>query len=234
VAASYRDERSEAPAGDGYRESLADQKAETRRRVLAAARQVFLRDGFMETNLNEVARLAGVGKGTLYRHFENKAELYVAVLTENDGGFFEAACAAVDASAAVPEQLRQIADFYLDFWKRHPEGFRVIWAVQNRELIGGLSPALLERVATIFQRPVRFLERLVRTGIERGEIGPCDPWVAANAIVLSINAVVGRLVHGDHVMLDRDLEAVYRQTVDLLVQGLVATREVAEESAAAS
>lgn len=210
------------PTGGAYRESVAGQKAETRRRILAAAREVFLRDGFMETNLNEVARKAGVGKGTLYRHFENKAELYVAVLTENDGGFFEAARRAIDPESGALRQLRQAADFYIDFWKRHPESFRVIWAVQNRELIGGLSPALLERVAGIFERPVRFLERVVRAGVESGELRACDPWVTANALLISVNAVIDRVVHGDHVMLDRDLDAMYQCTVELLLEGLAA------------
>ena len=65
-----------------------EKKAESRRRILEAARDVFFRDGFMPANLDEVAEKAGVAKGTLYRYFESKAELYVAVLAHN-GAIFE-------------------------------------------------------------------------------------------------------------------------------------------------
>ena len=58
-------------------------KAESRRRILESAREIFFRDGFMAANLDEVAEKAGVAKGTLYRYFESKAELYVAVLAED-------------------------------------------------------------------------------------------------------------------------------------------------------
>ena len=74
--------RSEAPP---RREQ---KKAESRRRILEAAREVFFRDGFMPANLDEVAELAQVAKGTLYRYFDSKAELYVAVLA-HDGAIFE-------------------------------------------------------------------------------------------------------------------------------------------------
>ena len=58
-------------------------RPQSRRRILDAAREVFFRDGFMEANLDEVASGAGVAKGTLYRYFDTKAELYVAVLAHN-------------------------------------------------------------------------------------------------------------------------------------------------------
>ena len=58
-------------------------KAESRRRILESAREIFFRDGFMSANLDEVAEKAGVAKGTLYRYFESKADLYVAVLADH-------------------------------------------------------------------------------------------------------------------------------------------------------
>ncbi len=67
-------------------EQLARREA-SRRRILDSARQVFFREGFESANLDEVANLAGVAKGTIYRYFESKAELYVAVLVHNADAF---------------------------------------------------------------------------------------------------------------------------------------------------
>ncbi|GGV27462.1 TetR family transcriptional regulator [Streptomyces longisporoflavus] len=52
-----------------------------RERLLATAREVFAEAG-PEASLNEIARRAGVGPGTLYRHFPNRSALLAAVLTD--------------------------------------------------------------------------------------------------------------------------------------------------------
>lgn len=52
-----------------------------RERLVATAREVFAEAG-PEASLNEVARRAGVGPGTLYRHFPNRSALLAAVLRD--------------------------------------------------------------------------------------------------------------------------------------------------------
>jgi AcrR family transcriptional regulator len=197
-------------------------KADTRRRILAAARRVFLRDGYADANLNEVANLAGVGKGTLYRHFENKGELYVAMLTEHGSCFVEQLRGVLDPKAPVPCQIEALARFYLDFWLRNREQFQVIWAVQNRKLVGPLSKGLVDHVRLVFEGPLRLLEGLIRTGIARGELRPCDPWNTANAIAMGANALVGPIVTEAEQIVDRDVRAVYARFCELVLAGLAA------------
>ncbi|MGC5172719.1 TetR/AcrR family transcriptional regulator [Micromonospora sp. DT81.3] len=55
---------------------------ENRRAIIAAAREVFAEEG-MRAPLNAVARRAGVGQGSLYRHFPDRLALAVAVFDEN-------------------------------------------------------------------------------------------------------------------------------------------------------
>jgi len=203
-----------------HREALVLQKAETRRRILDAARKVFLRAGYLDANLNEVAREAGVGKGTLYRHFENKAELYLAMLSEHGEAFTRELAGAVDRDGPVAKQLEQLAYFYLDFWERHPDHFQIIWAMHNRHLIGPISDELTARVTRLFEAPVQLIAALIRRGIESGELREVDPWDAANALAVSATAVIRPLVSGSPSLVDRDERAVYRQLIDLLVAGL--------------
>jgi AcrR family transcriptional regulator len=54
-------------------------KAETRRRLLDAARELFVERGFDATRPQDVARLADVGSGTFYVHFADKREAFCAV-----------------------------------------------------------------------------------------------------------------------------------------------------------
>lgn len=202
------------------RRPQADRKAETRRRILASARPVFLRDGFLAANLNEISRAAGVGKGTLYRHFENKGELYLAVLSEHGDRLVEEMREAVAGTAPALAQIEQIANFYVSFWVRNPEYFKIIWAVQNPELIGPLSDDLAQRVRETFERPLRLLEGLIRSGVERGELRACDPWNVANAIAICGNAVVGYVIGAVSHPVERDPEAIFDALLAVLLRGL--------------
>ena len=56
--------------------------AENRARLLTAARAVFTERG-ARASLNEVAKRAGVGSGTLYRHFPSLQALLVAIISDD-------------------------------------------------------------------------------------------------------------------------------------------------------
>ncbi|MGL5911338.1 MAG: TetR/AcrR family transcriptional regulator, partial [Phycicoccus sp.] len=52
-----------------------------RRRLLDAAEEIFVRDGYRGTSVDEVAAVAGVSKQTLYAHFGSKEALFVEMVT---------------------------------------------------------------------------------------------------------------------------------------------------------
>jgi len=64
--------------------------ARNRRRVLAAADRLFARDGVSCTSMDAIAAEAGVGKGTLFRRFGDRASLVRAVLGDRERAFQDA------------------------------------------------------------------------------------------------------------------------------------------------
>ena len=63
-----------------------------RRQVLDGARQVILATGFDAASMNEIARVAGVSKGTLYVYFSSKEELFEALIREEKRALAEQIC----------------------------------------------------------------------------------------------------------------------------------------------
>src|SRR5436190_6241318 len=55
---------------------------DTRRSLMNASRLVFAEHGYADASLDDIARRAGVTKGALYHHFENKAALLEAIYVE--------------------------------------------------------------------------------------------------------------------------------------------------------
>ena len=64
----------------GDRREGADQDTAKRRQIIEGARQVFMAQGFDAASMNEIARIAGVSKGTLYVYFQNKEQLFEAIV----------------------------------------------------------------------------------------------------------------------------------------------------------
>lgn len=58
------------------------QEAETRTRILLAARRLFANQGYDGTTTRDLAQVAGVAEGTLFRHFTNKKAILVEVVTQ--------------------------------------------------------------------------------------------------------------------------------------------------------
>src|SRR3954470_14093464 len=69
----------------------ADEDSVKRRQIVDAARSVFLSQGYDAASMGEIARAAGVSKGTLYVYFENKEQLFDAIVMAESCGQAETA-----------------------------------------------------------------------------------------------------------------------------------------------
>jgi AcrR family transcriptional regulator len=59
-----------------------DEESAKRRQIVAGAHAVFLAQGFDAASMNDIARAAGVSKGTLYVYFANKEQLFEAIVEQ--------------------------------------------------------------------------------------------------------------------------------------------------------
>jgi AcrR family transcriptional regulator len=104
------------------RRSQAERRATTRRALLGAAREMFAERGYHGAAAEEIVRRAGVTRGAMYHHFEDKRELFRAVVeeieTEVDEAVLEAARGSMRESGDPLEAW--MAGFYasLDVYSR--------------------------------------------------------------------------------------------------------------------
>lgn len=83
--------------------------------VLGGARDVFLRDGFEGASVDEIARVAGVSKATLYSYFPDKRLLFMEVARSECTRQADQAMERIDPNAPVAELLRFAADQIIGF-----------------------------------------------------------------------------------------------------------------------
>jgi len=98
--------------------------ARNRRRILAAAAELVAERGIDRVSMDDVARAACVGTGTLYRRFGDRAGLALALLDDHTRAFQDALIAGpAPLGPGVPaaERLHAFGDGYLDLLERHAD-----------------------------------------------------------------------------------------------------------------
>ncbi len=113
--------------------------AEQRREdILVAAGKVFARHGFRCAEVQQIADLAGIGKGTIYRFYTTKDELFKAAVEaamQRLTGKVDTAIEHVDDPL---EQLRAAFHAYIEFFRDHPEVVELF--VHERAELRGSKP----------------------------------------------------------------------------------------------
>lgn len=164
--------------------------------LLAAAAEVFVRSG-VDAPIREIAAEAGVGMGTIYRHFPTRADLVVAVYRHQVEACAEAGPALLSTSDSPFAALRAWVDLFVDFLvTKH-----------------GLAGAMQSDSSGFEQLHVYFLDRLGPVCGElleaaAGEIKDIQPYELMRGIG---NLCIGR---------DDDPRYNPRRLISLLLDGL--------------
>jgi len=181
---------------------------EKRRAILDAAEAAFGQGEFDEVLMDDIAAGAGVGKGTLYRHFPTKEELYSAtilrVFDELDAGL-RGSRPADEGSAGRLERLCR-------------EMVRILWARHSLfHTVHGLgrnSGSLRRELRVRRNRLHRLLEATLREGIERRELRTHDPFVSAQLFLGMVRSAVVFRRPGDTIdSLAQEILAVFLRGV---------------------
>ncbi|MEV6217016.1 TetR/AcrR family transcriptional regulator [Nocardia sp. NPDC051833] len=106
--------------GDGRR-------AHRRRAVVAAARDVFVVNGYHGARMEEISARAGISKPVLYDHFANKLDLYLAVLQQYLDRMVDGVRTAVGAETTPRSRVRVAVAVYFDFVDEDPGGHVLVF-----------------------------------------------------------------------------------------------------------
>jgi TetR/AcrR family fatty acid metabolism transcriptional regulator len=105
-------------------------------KILDAAGRLFGTRRFHEVRMDDIAAEAGVGKGTLYRYFKDKDELYLKLLERASGQFTERVQAAVAHQGGTRDRLVALVTTVLDYFDENPH---LLELIQRAELLRGLG-----------------------------------------------------------------------------------------------
>lgn len=167
---------------------MSEKHEERRQEILAAALQAFTTKGFDKTSMDDIVRISGLSKGTLYWHFENKQALYAALVdftmgqmitafdsvmdATNGLGALEALKVMFEASTAMLENDPNISALTIDFMLQtlHNEQVKV-------------------QYISYFLRYVDRLAEVIQQGIDEGTFREIDPMKSAISILAVLDGL---------------------------------------------
>ncbi|CAM3034691.1 TetR/AcrR family transcriptional regulator [Sporolactobacillus spathodeae] len=154
-------------------------------KIIEAAEQSFASFGYKATTMDSVARIANVGKGTIYTFFKNKEELFSEIMGQFIYNLKKVAMGAIHEEDGFFNNLHGALYRVLEFRKEHQltikltQEIKEAGTVQAQEALAKVEDAILD-----------FLQGFIREAMERGEIQTCDPKVTAFVILKLYIALV--------------------------------------------
>jgi len=142
----------------------------TRQTVLEAALTLFSRDGYSLTTLSRIAKEAGCSRGPIYWHFENKDDLYEAVLAYSQ----EPLESLVEECSQMRETPVEAMDWFIEQWlgllannRKYRQSFEIL--LNKTELTDAMSRTL-KRERALTKSIIAMFQDLVAGAAERGLI----------------------------------------------------------------
>jgi len=176
------DAQRDAPQ-DGARMTREQSKANTRERLLAAARTVFASSGFHGASVEEIASRAGFSTGALYSNFDGKEDLFLVLMEREIDEHAREIAQAVSVRQSVAERATGGARQWMTMIEREPELlllFMEFWAYGVRDA------QVRPKVAARFAQVRRMLTKLVEDGVREFDL---ELEIPAEQLAVAIDAL---------------------------------------------
>lgn len=190
--------------------------ADKRRLILDAAVRVFARQGFHTCRVSDIADEAGVAYGLVYHYFQSKEAILDTVFLER-WNLMLATIAEAQASEAAPrEQLRRIASFIVDSYRRDPDVMKVI-VVEVTRAANTFGRTHVQRIMQAYEGIAEIVTRAQQAGVFRREV---DALFAAQAFYGLVEQVLTQWIFSGEEIPEREFEHVKVEIVEMICGGL--------------
>jgi len=169
-----------------------------KKQILDAAAKSFSLFGYKATTMDQVAKLANVGKGTIYNFFKNKEDLFHEIVSSLIAEMKEAAEQSFDEEDSFVEKVHRALYQVLDFRRKHQLTIKLF---QEAREMG--TPAVLEVMDKIERSILDYIRDKIEMGIKHGEIKNCNPEVTAFVILKTYISLIFDWER-DHEPLEKD------------------------------
>jgi AcrR family transcriptional regulator len=183
-----------------------------RHHIFKVAAQLFLKQGYHETTMRQVAEAAGMGKSTIYDYFPSKEELMLYSVEQEMDSTYQEALRIANMNRPATEKLRRLFHALWNYLYANQQ-----MAVLTARESSRLSEKATQRMATWRTKYRKILENVIRQGIQEGTFRLVDETLVASALhSMMTGSFYDWLHHGR----PGEVEANADTLVELFLQGI--------------
>jgi len=162
-----------------------EEQAKRRHEIFHQVVSVFLKKGFQETSMREIAEAAGLGKSTLYDYFKTKDEILVYYFEDQLNDLTEEAQKIAMQNTTADKRLRQIMEMYLEYMQANKSLFMKISLESQRLRLESQKQIQEKRHA--YQDLVR---ALIDEGVRESVFRKVNSLLAARLLISAMAPVI--------------------------------------------
>jgi AcrR family transcriptional regulator len=209
---------------EGHPMAAKDHKKNKESLIIEAAARVFAKRGYNATLIADIAREAGIGKGTIYEYFPSKVDLFFAVfkwfvrMTETEA---KVSISVLGGSAS--ERLMALNDALLRSWLEMLEMYSLVMEFWSASASSSMRQRFKEAFKEGYRDFRQIVSALIRDGIDTGEFQPeVDAESVAAALVGAWDALLLQAWFDEGF----DPLTTSRRFMTVLINGLVSKPQV--------
>jgi len=183
--------------------------------ILKAAVSVFSKKGFHKAEVGEIARRAGVGKGTIYLYFDDKSQLFAAAVAEGIEAIIKQLRDELESDLPFLQHLQRLVEKNVSLYLEYGDLTRIF----HNELSNSIERRTRVQIEQARNRYLEFISEILAEGHRRGYLKQVDFDLAAVGIMGMLDSLCNHQLHNrDQVGHKQIVNAVFA----LLSTGLVA------------
>ncbi len=188
------------------------EKQDKKSMLLNAAAAVFSRDGYYKAKVEDIAKHAGVGKGTIYEYFTSKKELFQEMVRGSLEEYEILIRQEVDSVKGWDKKLEKLIEANIKFASNYRNLAKIVSSDPGS--IGEASKKWLinERISM-----TKFIEDIILCGIEDSTFREVDPNITAIAFLGALGSVVGKLLFDDDSFQQSEVK---QKLMDIFIGGI--------------
>lgn len=197
------------------------ERQERREQVLCSAMEVFAHKGYHATSVGDIIKRARIARGTFYLYFENKHQIFEAILEMALQGLVSR-LQRIELSPQSPpplEQLRANVSRVIAFLLSERDLTQIL--LRHAE---GLDAEFDRRLSAFYDTVMDLIDGVLRAGQQMALVRSCDRRIVAACILGSVKEVMARVTsEASHAP---DLDVVIHEVVNFGLRGIFCDREL--------
>jgi len=188
-------------------------KEKKKKDIALSCKELILTNGINNLTVSQVAKTAGIGKGTVYEYFKNKDEIVFELVTILMQEHSQKLKSSLETKNSTKEKIREFSSF---FYSQEEQELRKLYKEFISLSLVAPKSEMLEFHAQCSESYFSWFREILRNGIEQGELKPEALQLAKGLFVIGDGMFIQNSVIGREKDIKKDLDTFIDTLFDLM------------------